>query len=307
MPTRRARPLAETSVLVEDFQPERLAFELETEAKAIGTTTPAVIDLTARYLYGATAPGLSIDGDIDIRPAETLAGFDGYHFGLAEEQIDPVREPIDLGAVTDEEGKATLEVGLPQLPVTTRPLEAQIIVRIADTNGRAVERRLTLPVTPDAPMIGIKPQFGDDEVEEGATANFDVILVAPDGAAHGRAGPHLAARADHLRLPVVPLRRELELRDHHQRRARRDRRDRHHGRRSGHRLRHCRLGPLPAHRRARRRRARGVELRVLCRLVRLLGRVRDARRARRSPSTSRPTGSATRPSSASTRASPASR
>src|SRR5262249_18337580 len=52
--------IAETSVLVEDFQPERLAFELETDAKAIGTTTPAVIDLTARYLYGATAPGLSI-------------------------------------------------------------------------------------------------------------------------------------------------------------------------------------------------------------------------------------------------------
>lgn len=173
--------VAETSVLVEDFQPERLAFELETDATAIGTTTPAVIDLTARYLYGATAPGLSIDGDIDIRPAQTLAGFQGYRFGLAEEQIDPVREPIDLGAVTDEEGKATLEVGLPQLPATTRPLQAQIIVRIADTNGRFVERRLTLPVTPDAPMIGIRPQFGDDEVEEGASARFDVILAAPDG------------------------------------------------------------------------------------------------------------------------------
>ena len=109
--------LAETSVLVEDFQPERLAFDLVTEAKSIGTTTPAVIDLTARYLYGATAPGLSIDGDIDIRPAATLAGFDGYHFGLADEQIDPIRDPIDLGAVTDEDGKATLEVGLPELPV----------------------------------------------------------------------------------------------------------------------------------------------------------------------------------------------
>ncbi|HET7717318.1 MAG TPA: MG2 domain-containing protein, partial [Bauldia sp.] len=173
--------IAETSVLVEDFQPERLAFDLETTATAIGVTSPAVIDLTARYLYGATAPGLSIDGDIDIRPAETLAGFAGYHFGLAEEQIDPVREPIDLGAVTDEEGKATLEVGLPQLPVTTRPLQAQIIVRIADTNGRAVERRLTLPVTPEAPMIGIRPQFSNDEVEEGAAANFDVILVGADG------------------------------------------------------------------------------------------------------------------------------
>ena len=226
MPIPKGSSLAETSVLVEDFQPERLAFDLVTDAKSIGTTTPAVIDLTARYLYGATAPGLSIDGDIDIRPAETLAGFDGYHFGLADEQIDPIREPIDLGAVTDEEGKATLEVGLPELPVTTRPLQAQIIVRIADTNGRAVERRLTLPVTPDSPMIGIKPQFGDDEVEEGAKANFDVILAAPDG--QRVAAPGLAWRLERIISDYQWYRSDgnwnYEIVD--QRRARRDRRDR---------------------------------------------------------------------------------
>jgi uncharacterized protein YfaS (alpha-2-macroglobulin family) len=188
--------VAETSVLVEDFQPERLAFELETDAKSIGVTDPAVIDLTARYLYGATAPGLSIDGDIDIRAADGLEGFNGFHFGLEDEPIEPLREPIDLGAVTDEEGKATLEVGLPQLPATTRPLEAQIIVRIADTNGRAVERRLTLPVTPESAMIGIRPQFQNDEVEEGAAASFDVIFVAPDG--QRIAGPGLTWRLDRI-------------------------------------------------------------------------------------------------------------
>lgn len=173
--------IAETSVLVEDFQPERLAFDLVTQSKAIGPGDPAIIDLTARYLYGATAPGLSIDGDIDIRAAAGLPGFAGYNFGLADDRVDPWREPIDLGAFTDEEGNATLQVDLPQLPATTRPLEAQIIVRIADTNGRAVERRLTLPVTPEMPMIGIKPQFDGDEVEEGATANLDVIVVDPAG------------------------------------------------------------------------------------------------------------------------------
>ncbi len=173
--------IAETSVLVEDFQPERLAFELATDSRAIGPGDPAVIDVTARYLYGATAPGLSIDGDIDIRAADGLPGFAGYRFGLADDRVDPWREPIDIGAFTDEEGRATLQVDLPQLPATTRPLQAQIIVRIADTNGRAVERRLTLPVTPEVPMIGIRPQFTEDEVEEGAMANLDVIVVDPAG------------------------------------------------------------------------------------------------------------------------------
>ncbi|MBN9022736.1 MAG: alpha-2-macroglobulin family protein, partial [Rhizobiales bacterium] len=188
--------IAETSVLVEDFQPERLAFDLETEAKAIGIDSPAIIDPTARYLYGATAPGLSIDGDIDIKATDSLPGFAGYHFGLADERFEPYRDPIDLGAFTDEEGRATLQVDLPNLPVTSRPLTSQIIVRIADTNGRAVERRLDLPVTPEAPMIGIKPQFSGDEVEEGAMAHLDIVVVDPDG--QRIAAPGLVWRLDRI-------------------------------------------------------------------------------------------------------------
>ena len=34
------------------------------------------------------------------------------------------------------------------MPVATRPLEAQVIVRMAESGGRAVERKLTLPVAP---------------------------------------------------------------------------------------------------------------------------------------------------------------
>src|SRR5690606_18854774 len=90
--------IAETSVLVEDFQPERLAFDLVTDAKALGVGSPAIIDLTARYLYGATAPGLSIDGDIDIRAADGLPGFAGYRFGLSDDRFEPFRDPINLGA-----------------------------------------------------------------------------------------------------------------------------------------------------------------------------------------------------------------
>ena len=47
-PTPRATPLAETSVLVEDFEPERLAFELSTEAKALSRNEPTTIDLAAK-------------------------------------------------------------------------------------------------------------------------------------------------------------------------------------------------------------------------------------------------------------------
>lgn len=175
------RPVAETAILVEDFVPERLAFDLTTDAEALSASRPITVDLEARYLYGATAPGLSVDGDIDIRPVDTIDRFPGYTFGLAEDTVEPIRRPIDLAAVTDEEGRATLSIGLPDLPVSTHPFAARTIVRLTDTNGRAVERTLALPVTPETPLIGIKPQFEGDEVEEGASAGFDVILVSSDG------------------------------------------------------------------------------------------------------------------------------
>ncbi|MEP5515893.1 MAG: alpha-2-macroglobulin family protein, partial [Bauldia litoralis] len=178
----KGRTVAETSVLVEDFVPERLAFELSTESEALSAVAPAIVELEARYLYGAPAPGLSVDGDIDVRPAKGLAGFNGYTFGLADDSVEPVRRPIDLAVTTDEAGKATLSVGLPDdLPISTHPFDARIIVRLADTNGRAVERTLSLPVRPATPLIGIKPQFEGDEVEEDTSAGFDVILVSPEG------------------------------------------------------------------------------------------------------------------------------
>src|SRR5258708_572445 len=73
-------------------------------------------------------------------------------------------------------------------PTSTRPQEAQIFIRMAEAGGRAVERKLTLPVAPAAAMIGVKPLFGDKSVAEGDKAAFDVAYVAPDGKPLAREG-----------------------------------------------------------------------------------------------------------------------
>src|SRR4029079_9312070 len=84
------------------------------------------------------------------------------------------------GATTGEDGKPSFEVSLPELRASTKPFEAKIIVRLTDTNGRAVEHNLSLPVTATGPRIGVKPLF-DGDVAEGAPARFEVITVSPDG------------------------------------------------------------------------------------------------------------------------------
>ncbi|MCP4380350.1 MAG: alpha-2-macroglobulin, partial [Hyphomicrobiales bacterium] len=189
--------LADVAVLVEDFVPERLAFTLSTDAERLVAGPPTNVDLEARYLYGAPAPGLSVDGDIQINPVRTMAGFPGYVFGLAEDSVRPDRRPLDLAATTDAEGRATLAIGVPaDLPVSTRPFAGKVIVRLADTNGRAVERTLDLPVEPANPLIGIKPQFEGDEVAEGATVGFDIVVASPDGKRVG--GDGLTWKLDRL-------------------------------------------------------------------------------------------------------------
>ncbi|MGZ3360857.1 MAG: alpha-2-macroglobulin family protein, partial [Xanthobacteraceae bacterium] len=104
-----------------------------------------------------------------------------YQFGLADEDVETVRQPLDNLPDTDDNGKARLALTLEKQPATTRPLEAQVIIRMAEPGGRAVERKLTLPVIPGGPMIGIKPLFSGRSLGEGENAAFDVVFASPEG------------------------------------------------------------------------------------------------------------------------------
>jgi hypothetical protein len=65
----KGEPLAQAAFLVEDFEPERIAFALTTEAKGIDPADPPAIPIEARFLYGAPAAGLIVEGETVVRPA----------------------------------------------------------------------------------------------------------------------------------------------------------------------------------------------------------------------------------------------
>ena len=104
-----------------------------------------------RFLYGAPAVRpRSRRRDEDRRRPRSAPGFAGYQFGLADDEVDgQPRKPLEDLPQTDDDGKAKFTVTLDKLPATTRPLEAQVTVRMAESGGRAVERNLTLPVDAD--------------------------------------------------------------------------------------------------------------------------------------------------------------
>ena len=62
-------PVGETTFLVEDYVPDRLEFDLASSAKAISSTTPAEVSVDGRYLYGAPAAKLELEGEVIVAPA----------------------------------------------------------------------------------------------------------------------------------------------------------------------------------------------------------------------------------------------
>ena len=104
---------------------------------------------TAAILYGAPAAELDLEGEVVI-----ARGQGARRVSPATSSASPTRrsrpaaQPLEDLPETDDKGKASFDVTLDKLPATSRPLEAQVIVRMAEAGGRAVERKITLPVAP---------------------------------------------------------------------------------------------------------------------------------------------------------------
>ncbi|MFD1882564.1 alpha-2-macroglobulin family protein [Paracoccus pacificus] len=173
--------LASTRVLVEDFLPERIDFALDvpTGIQELGATIPVGVD--ARWLYGAPAANLPVEVTLGLQRATAVEGYKDFRFG-----------PHDLGASaesniaatgeTDETGKFQADITIPETTsLATVPIEATIAVSVREGAGRPVERTEKRLVMPGSPVVGIKPDFEDDTVNESSKPAFRLALVGPDG------------------------------------------------------------------------------------------------------------------------------
>ena len=177
----KAGAIAQAAFLVEDFVPERLDLKLEPMAKALFPEQVSTINLLGRYLYGPPAAGLAIEGEVVVKPSNRdVPGFAGFKFGLADEQISPVRKPLEQLPATDAQGKAAIALRLPALPHTSRQLEADVLLKLRESGGRTIERTVTLPVDMQEQRIGIRPLFVGGQIGEGDMARFDVVLLGSD-------------------------------------------------------------------------------------------------------------------------------
>ncbi|MFN3825023.1 MAG: alpha-2-macroglobulin family protein [Pseudorhodobacter sp.] len=176
-----AAPLAAKTFLVEDFLPERIEFDLTLPDTPIRPGDVPDAEVAARYLFGAPGADLAIEGEVVLRAATTLAGFPGFLFGRHDDPFNSLVNSFD-GLRTDEDGRATLPLSLPRAEKAGRPLEMLAAVRVSEGSGRPVERLITRALTPDAPVIGVRPMF-DGVVAEGSEAAFEIVAVGAEGRA----------------------------------------------------------------------------------------------------------------------------
>ncbi|MBN2630288.1 MAG: alpha-2-macroglobulin family protein [Rhodobacteraceae bacterium] len=174
----QAAPLTSKTFLVEDFLPERIDFDLTLADGDLRLGDVPVLTVAAKYLFGAPGADLAIEGEVALRAAKSLAGYDGYVFGPHDDPFDARMESFG-GNRTDDDGLAQISPLLPEADNPQQPLEAGFTVRVAEGSGRPVERQLVKLLTPSSPLIGVKPIF-DDVVAEGTEARFSLIGLGAD-------------------------------------------------------------------------------------------------------------------------------
>ncbi len=170
------------SYSVEDFVPQRIAVELETEdAPFLPGDDIRIVEVDARFLYGAPGAGLTVQSQTRIEPDpspfETWSGYRwGAHTSTFREQILQMEDQT-----TDGLGKATLRIEpMSRANGADIPLRLNTVASVLEPGGRAVTESVRIPYRPNELYLGLKAGFerrlGIDEA-----SHFDVAAVNAEG------------------------------------------------------------------------------------------------------------------------------
>ena len=214
---------------VQDFVPQKLKVELKATQTILRPGQQATIDVSGRFLYGAPAAGLAGEGTMtitsDSAPFADVPALKGFRFGKVDETFEGTQVTMSVPQ-TDAAGKTQATAAIEELADTSLPLKAVINIAIFEPGGRTTSDQVTLPLRTRDTLIGVRPGFQWDSVQENTPANLEIVAVDAERQAEGRAQRDVGARQRRRRLPLVPSRQRLEVRARRQRPHRRRRQDR---------------------------------------------------------------------------------
>ena len=195
----RAAPVGRVDFSVEDFVPEKLKVELTSDEAILRLGQANGFAVSADFLYGAPASGLSVEADMRITVDEQpFPAFAKYRFGPESEREKFEPPFITLTAPeTDDAGKSRLEWGGNQVKDTVLPLKAQLTARVFEPGGgRATKADKVVPMRSRDAYLGIRPVFEGRYSREGIDTEFDIVAVDALGAQIAR--PNVEYRIDRI-------------------------------------------------------------------------------------------------------------
>ena len=173
-------PIATASFRVDAFVPDRMAVDLAPSGPLI-PGQPYNVPLTARYLYGAPAAGLTATGTLQLAiDPDPFPALHGYKIGLEDETFTPDSQDLEVPP-TDAQGHTSLAIALPHAPDSTHALLATIGATVNDPSGRGVSATAEVKLQPAGRLIGIKPDFDGGAIDADAQAGFAIAAIDPAG------------------------------------------------------------------------------------------------------------------------------
>ena len=164
---------------VDDYVPETIDSRLEAGANLVRPDAPLEVDVSAEYLAGGAAAGLTVLADASIKRGRArFADFPEFVFGLQDVAYSPRRLP-QVRVATDAHGEATFSLLLDSstLAGVREPLDLIVDVAVLDFGGRANRSRLALPIDTSSFYIGLRALFENGRVGKGETADFEIVAV----------------------------------------------------------------------------------------------------------------------------------
>ncbi|MEL6857790.1 MAG: alpha-2-macroglobulin [Pseudomonadota bacterium] len=166
---------------VEDFVPQRIAVELDTEESPFLPGDDARdIDVAARFLYGAPGAALSVQSQARIEADPNPFGYEGFSWGTHDQSFSA--EFLDLPTrVTDGAGQATVRLAPEGRGRSAEiPLRLNAVVSVLEPGGRAVSESVRIPYRPSDLYLGIKPGF-DGRLGYEEEGGFEIAALDASG------------------------------------------------------------------------------------------------------------------------------